>query len=215
MGIKDLVMSLPDNGLVRITLNQTHQGQQVRNVFWYRAEDAVGGDAALGIGQTFWEVVRTAWRAFTPATTLLTFDSVDVRYMDGDLDYAVYTIPEAERQGTRTAGTAQLMPVFIAANITLNPANRQVRPASKRIGGLLETDNNANAIELGTRSLLGALGTAFTATLASGGFIDFLTPVVVGMPNANRPTRLLIPIVSHQVGRNVTTQNSRKVGRGI
>lgn len=208
-------MALPDGGLVRITLNQTHQGQQVRNVFWYRAEDAVGGDAALGVGQTFWEVVRTAWRNFTPNTALLTFDAVDVRYMDGDLDYATYTIPEAERQGLRNVGSAQLMPVFIAANITLNPANRQVRPASKRIGGLVETDNNANQIEAGTRALLGALGTAFTTTLASGGFIDFLTPVVVGMPNANRPTRLLIPIVSQQVGRNVTTQNSRKVGRGI
>lgn len=208
-------MALPDGGLIRITLNQTHQGQQVRNVFWYRAEDAVGGDAALGVGQTFWEVVRTAWRNFTPNSPLLTFDAVDVRYMDGDLDYATYTIPEAERQGSRNVGSAQLMPVFVAANITLNPANRQVRPASKRIGGLVETDNNANQIEAGTRALLGALGTAFTTTLASGGFIDFLTPVVVGMPNANRPTRLLIPIVSQQVGRNVTTQNSRKVGRGI
>lgn len=208
-------MSLPDGGLVRITMNQTHQGQQVRNVFWYRAEDAVGGDAVLGIAQTFWETVRTPWRAFLPSTILLTFDSVDVRYMDGDEDYATYVIPEAERQGTRGAGTAQLMPVFVAANITLNPANRKVRPASKRIGGLIETDNNANFLEAATRTLLGSVGTAFTATLASGGFIDFLTPVVVGMPTATRPDRVLIPIVAAQVGRLVTTQNSRKVGRGV
>lgn len=201
-------------GLIRITMNQTHHGQAVRNVFWYKAVDAVGGDAALGIGQTFWENVRTAWRAFLPTIQLLTFDSVDVRYMDDDEDYAQYVVPDTERQGTRNVGASQLLPVFCAANITLNPANRKVRPASKRIGGLAEIDNAANTIEPTTRTLLQTLGNTFTATLASGGFIDFLEPVVVGMPNANRPARILVPIVSASPVRNVTTQNSRKIGRG-
>lgn len=208
-------MALPSGGLVRITVNQTQQLQQVRNVFWYRAEDAVGGDAAVGIGETFWNHVQAQWRAFVPTLASLTFESVDVRFMDGDEDYGTYLVPEAQRNGTRSPAGSQLLPVFCAANITLNPANRQVRPGSKRIGGLLEVDNNANNVESSALTLLQNLAARFTQQIVSGVFLDTLTPVVVGLPTETRPGRLLVPIVSAQVSRTLTTQNSRKLGRGI
>lgn len=214
VSIYKVVDMIPAGGLVRFSVNQTFQGQAVRNVFWYRAEDGVADDALLGIAQTFWEKVRTPWRAFAPNLSNLTFDAVEARAFDGDLDYAVYVIPVAEQVGTRSVGGSQFMPTFCAANITLNPANRQVRPGSKRIAGLVEVDNDANMLTTVSAGLLQTLANSFVGTIVSGGFIDTLTAVIHSPPTPDRPTRLLVPIVSASATRGITTQNSRKIGRG-
>lgn len=204
-------------GIVKITLRGTITGQrwQVGRYFapvgaaWLTA-DAVGG------AQAWWDNVKAAWRASVPAASSATFESVLFEEVGAGLAFGEYAIPVSEQLGTRAGATTDFLPSFNAAGVRLTVGTRVTRPGQMRIPGGLEQDQVGGTWVAGYVTLIDAIADKYDTQLTLGAPVATgnLTPKVVRLDVSGDVVVASQDIVGHVTNPNVTSQVSRKIGRG-
>lgn len=203
--------------LYEVSLKAINQGVNVYNVFQYEA--LVGDVTSDGadISESWWNHVKGVWRALVVGGAGMQFLSVTARDLTDPTGlYGSFAVPSGERQGTRAAPPqAELTPSFAAVGVRLTVGTRTTRPGQKRLAGLAEEDLFGQAVHSGILSLVNAWAAVVTEDMILGAPSALVTlrPVVVrrdvtGTPVAHQP------VTGYLVNPFVTTQVSRKVGRG-
>ena len=210
-------MSITSGGHVEIAVNMSIGGSQVLNVYDYVITGIAGTPSAVNIAEAWWNGVKAAYRALASTDFGAAFKSVKIKDLDTSTGEAgEYAIPSAEQTGTRTPpAQPQILPLFTAAGVRLTVPTRVTRPGQKRFPFLTESDNDT-----------GTLGSAYTALLNSL-MPGLIAPSILGAPAAGTTLRLMVvnksppgvfnygqQVASYVVSTNITSQNTRKPGRG-
>lgn len=201
---------------LKVTVQGVIMGQVFNNVQWYVTDGAAFLTAdAVGVGEAFWNDIKTVWRAAMATTADLTTRSIKVSEPGPTGAFGEYAIPPGEQQGTRTA-TSALMPSFNAAGFRQTVATRTTRPGQKRIVGQMESDVSGQALEGAYITLINAIAPKFCQPIILGAPVatGVLIPVIVKLDAAGEV------IASQEVtgfvtNPDATSQVSRKRGRGI
>lgn len=193
--------------------------QEVLNVFTMRIIDIESGDPDnyYGVARGFYFIWANLIK--TVQTTALSHLRTEVTELTG-LEQGIYANP------TPVIGTAvsPMLPTFNAASIQFIRASRLTRHGWKRIAGLTEgsvtlNDLTVDAIDDINAAIAGALvvgGAVFPQIDTDGDTVGEFTiePVIVGDPIPPSSLFRINSVNSVIVKPQVTTQNTRKVGRG-
>jgi len=207
-------MALTVGQIVRITDEQVLSSQQIINVYFYQITGIAPGDPLEidEVAQGWWNAVNATLRDCQ--SSALQHVSVIAEAIGGDKDYFEYTIPPAERAGT-SPFTGQQSSTFEAYSITLVPATRQTRPGSKRVAGVVENAMGDFGQIVPTQlSFLEDFGDVIAAPLNIGILgTSEISPVIYRPGNGINPP-VVNPVVGYRVALRVSTQNTRKIGKG-
>lgn len=203
---------------LRITIRGVIQAQAFNLVCWYNTDGAAFLTAtATGVGEAFWNDIKTVWRAAMESSPLLVTNSILVSEPGPTGAFGEYPIPVGERQGTRTVGTSDLLPSFNAAGIRLAVATRTTRPGQKRVPGALEVDQTNGAWVSGYMTLMNNLAPKFSSPITLGAPVatGVLIPIVTRVNPDTGDVDASQDVVGFVTNPYVTSQVSRKIGRGI
>lgn len=194
---------------------QAQAGQQVLNVYFYRLDTPVVGNAAQFLAESWVDNVLpdiTAWQCVDVVHT-----AVIVTNLFNESEQHTELISEAG------SGASTVMPTFVAVGFQLIGDNAAVRDGQKRYAGIDEGVVTDGVITDAT--LIGqlvALGVTLATGLPIGLDADALIPVIVGriltggsyrLPT-NSGEAVLSEIIDALFNVDVTSQTSRKPGRG-
>lgn len=188
------------------------------NTFDYNVLEIIGTPTADHYAQAWWNHVKTNYRALVGSSFGAVLMSVKVNELGNSVgEYGEYAIPLAEQTGTRSAPSDTTpAPVFNAAGVRLTVGTRLTRPGQKRFPFLYRDDLNSQVIASTYATPLNTLMTTLTANMTLGapaaGVV--LVPHVVGL-NPDGSIRQSQLVTGFLANPNVTSQVSRKVGRGI
>lgn len=210
-------MAVTVGHLYEVSIKAVNQGVNIYNVFQY---EALVGDASsdgADVSESWWNHVKGVWRALVVGGAGMQFLSVTTQDLSEPTGlYGSFAVPTGERQGTRTAPPqAELTPSFAAVGVRLTVGTRATRPGQKRLAGLVEEDLFGQAVHSGIISLVNAWADVVTEDMILGAPSALVTlrPVVVRRDVAGAPVTHQ-PVTGYLVNPFVTTQVSRKVGRG-
>lgn len=203
-------MPFAPGNIIRSIVEQTYDGQTCLNVFYHAIQDPFTTSITPAqYGEMLWGWYQAQWRGIVSSN--VSFERVIVENLDGGLDYGEYTIPDAEDNGT-IAGES--LAAFDAFAIQLNRTSRLVRQGAKRIVGVPESSvGNFGVLTSGALDGLQDLADLFAQDLNIG-LVTICHPVIVGFPNADRPTRVAVDIDTATAKTVITTQSTRKRGHG-
>jgi hypothetical protein len=207
------------NDEIKVAFRYTYLGQKCENVQTY----LVGGVSSVlftmdQVLEGLWNDYKARFRALgSTSTAVNTFDSLLGQQVGGSLQFAEFAIPSGERAGTRAAGDdGEWLTSFAAVGIRQTVGTRLTRPGQKRFPFLREGDVVGNAIAPTPLIPFNALGGAFSqvSVLGAPALGMALQPQVVHEPGARDPVRHVQPVIGWVTNSNVTSQVSRKLGRG-
>nr|CRY95698.1 hypothetical protein [uncultured prokaryote] len=211
-------MAISTGSRISISLSQVSAGQVQMNVWDYVVLELVGTPTAGNYAEAWWNHVKDDYRAIALAAWGSTFTAVKVTELGNPTgDYGEYAIPAGERAGTRTSPTdADAMPSYTAAGVRLGVSTRATRPGQKRIGFLTQSDVLGNDLQAGFNALLVTLMDTMKTnmTLGSPAAATVLVPSVVSL-NADGTIRTSQVITGYAINQHVTSQVSRRYGRGV
>lgn len=211
------IMAIVTGSLCEITLNMLRLSQQVNMVFQYRVIASPLTPSAVVIAETWWNHVKTVTRALAANNAENAFKTVRIRELDNSVgDYAEYDIPLAEQTGTRTGTLGDAMPPYVAVGIRLVVGTRATRPGQKRIPFVQEGDNVGGVLGASLQALVVTWANLMTTNMVLGAPAagTELDPIVT-RKDANGFVIADQPVTGYLINSNLTTQNSRKYGRGI
>lgn len=193
--------------------------QQWENVQWYRPTGTAFALVDAGaVAEAYWNNVKDLWRAIVPSSAGMTFESVFVAEPGATGAYGEFSVPVGEKDGTRTAGVGGqgLMP-FAAVGMRLTVATRTTRPGQKRFIGLTEGDNVNGILGVDMIAAVEALSVKFDSTIALGVPVatGVLDPIICRIDRATGDVTASQLVTGHVINSNITSQNSRKYGRGV
>jgi len=211
-------MAITEGTLLEITLGMRFQESVLMNVYAYEVTGTFTGIAAVNVAEAWWNSVKNVYRNCIRASEAIGFRTVMLRELNNPAgEFAEWNIPTGEQQGTRSGvSSSEFLPQFNAGGFRLTVGTRLTRPGQKRIPGLVEED-----------SVAGVLSSAYTAVLeALAAVVD--GPLTLGVPALGMDLQPIIcskdatgavvahqNVVGHVLNPYVTSQVSRKVGRGI
>lgn len=210
-------MAIGAGSLLEVSLKASLLGMQVLNVFQYKVEVYPGNINAAQVAQAWWNHVKNGYRGLATDQYTNLFRSVFVRELNNATgEVGEYNIPSAEQTPTRSAGAASdTVPPFMGMGVRLLVATRATRPGQKRLFGFAEADQVGGLWQTGALNAATTLMTALTQDIVLGAPAATMSikPRVVrkdllGVVTADQQ------IVGFLINQNVTTQNSRKFGRG-
>jgi hypothetical protein len=211
-------MALEAGDLIEVQLQQQVFSGIWYNTFQYRLEGSVPVAGAVAIAEGWWNHVKTTQRALVTAPFGSPFKSVKVRELNNPAgEFAEWDIPVGEQAGTRSAPVdADLMPPMVAAGARLTVATRLTRSGQKRMGYLTQTDSSAQTLTAGYITLFSAWLNVVTSimTLGAPAPLCALHPIVT-RKDAQGTVLAHQDVVGYVINPYTTTQNSRKIGRGI
>ena len=211
-------MAIQVGDFLRVMLRGIVGGVQVQNVWAYRVVSEPGGVEAAHVGQAWWNHVKNAYRPVATTGYTTAFQLVRVEQLGvPDGYFGEYAIPAGEQAGTRaTAGDATVAS-FVAVGVTLNVGTRVTRAGSKRLWGAGEGDLSGQYFGAAI------LGEAVLCMDACVGELTLGAPAALAMlqtvvARVNPSTGLVTAsqdVIGHTVRSEVTSQVSRKLGRGV
>lgn len=208
-------MALTIGSKIEMTVTQIVLGQTMANIWGYEIKAIPGTPTPVQIAEAYWNHVKATYRAIVPGVFGNVFRSVRLREMnDPNGAYAEYDIPIADQVGTRSA-SGDILPPFTAVGVRMVVGTRVTRPGQKRLVGLTEADQNAGVLVAGTVAIYKAFVdvAAGLLTLGAPAAATILQSQVFSKDNGG----FIIASQDVQgtiVNTNVSTQNSRKFGRG-
>lgn len=211
-------MAIGAGSLIEVTIGGSIHGQTWMNVHTYRVVGEIGDVSPAAWGEAIWNDLKGSLRPLVSSAHLSAFQWARVREMDSLTgEYGEFPIPPAEWPGTGTASAGGVAPPFVAAGIRLTVSTRVTRPGQKRIPGASEGDMNSAAWESAYLTKLNTHGFALStpSTLGAPALGSEVQPVVVsrdpasGLPTAHQN------VTGYLSNPYITSQNTRKVGRGI
>lgn len=210
-------MTIATGALIEIALVQTLFSQQVINAWQYQVTAGATGVSAADIGQAWWNNCKTPYRGIVGNTLGACFQSVRVTELNNPSGiFGSYAIPAAEQTGTRTPTAGdQFMPPFTAVGVQLVVGTRVTRPGQKRFPYLMEADNINGGLQGTMKALVSTLMDTMIADeiLGAPALLVTLDPIVVHKQPDGSVTEHQ-PITGYLVNPNITSQNTRKIGRG-
>lgn len=204
--------------LMRVTLYGSYLGQETLNVFFYSKDSDSSGTGAANdaesIAEAFNARVVTALLPLINAAAIYT--GVKVEGVYGNTDFG--EISFAPRTGT-FAG--EPMPSFVAHAFRLTRPSNTIRHGQKRFAGVAETQSNGNTQNIAV-NIINAVTDALTAPLdgtepagypdgPGTGYVPVLASFILQGQERLEPFFMRFTTAAY---RGVTTQNTRKPGRG-
>lgn len=199
-----------------VTDHQQMEGQEVLNVYFYRLDTPVVGNAAEMAVASFIDAVLP---------DIVEFQSDNIVHTEVSARN-LFNVSETWSELISEPGlnAADTFPTFNAVGYRLIGDNSAVRDGQKRYAGILETAVTDGVItDATTLTALATLALQLAAGLAIGLDIDALIPVIVGrilvspgvyrLPD-NAGEAVLSEIVDALFNVEVTSQTSRKIGSG-
>ena len=204
---------------VDITLRYNWVGQQMQSRRRFRCIGAAFLNAEpLAVAEAWWNDVKGVWRALAPAAAGNLFTSINVEEVGGGMAFGEYAIPLAEQTGTRvTTGFAAAAPSFLAVGCRFTVGTRLTRPGQMRFSFLYENDMETQTVGTAYKALANAVAAKYASTITLGAPVatGVLKGQVVHITDPLTGAFAAQDIVGYLVADNLTTQNSRKIGRGI
>lgn len=207
------------NDEIRVAWRYVYLGQRCENVQTY----LVGGVSSVlftmdQVLEGLWNDYKARFKAVMSAERVVNnFDSLAGDQIGGALQFGEYAVPFADQLGTRGPGQViNWLNSFSAVGVRQTVGTRVTRPGQKRFPFLVEGDVSNNAVDPATLILFDALGGAFSqvSVLGAPALGMALQPQVVHEPGVRDPVRHVQPVIGWQTNANVTSQVSRKLGRG-
>lgn len=208
------LMAITTSSILRITIFQTYQLQQVLNVFHAKQTAGAASDTALEVLRGFWDEIKNDWQNAMPNNAAMSTYRILLEDLVAPHDFADYSIPTGERSGARTV-SGNLLNSFSAASVKITTATREVRPGGKRITGLSEDIVDGQLLAGSYVTLLNTLFSTIEAgwdALAPGSGSYDVGVYGVGRPAA--PPLKFRQMNGFEVSPYVSSQVSRKIGRG-
>lgn len=210
-------MAIGAGSLIEIALNQRGYGggMQFLNVYQYQVNSWPLSVTAAQAAEAWWNHVKTTYRACVPSILTDWFRTVRITELNNPVgDFAEWDVPVGEQAGTRATST-ELMPPYVSVGVRLLVGTRSTRPGQKRIAPLVEADQNTGILQAPLRGLVVNLMNVMTAdiTLGAPAATTTLVPIVT-RKNAAGTVTASQQIIGYLINNDVTTQNSRKFGRG-
>lgn len=211
-------MAITVGALLEVSIGGEANNNAVFNVWQYEVTTSFPAITAENVAEAWWQHVKAVYRGIAATNYSGLFRQVMVRELNAPTGaFGSWAIPSAEWAGTRSPGSAaEFLPTFNAAGVRLNVGTRVTRPGQKRFCGLVESDNNSGSL---TAGVLTAIDNAMVVMIAS---------MTLGAPAATMVLRPVVtrkdatgvvtahqPIGSYSTNNLVTSQVSRKPGRGI
>lgn len=208
-------MTIAENSLIEIVHNQVYMGQQTLNVWQFNIDSLPGTPSLVQVLEGYWNNIKATTRALAGSGDGDIFLSLRGREMNNPAgDYAEFDIPLSERTGTRVSSGDKL-PAQAAVGCRLVVGTRITKPGQKRYAFIHEGDNTDGVLQSGYRTpLVNHLNVMIaTMTLGAPAALTVLTAQICKKDNSGF-------VVSHQpitgfiINTNISSQNSRKIGRG-
>lgn len=203
---------------IDVTLKYFWGSSTQMSVFSYAVAELTSIPTAVNYGEAWWNHMKTTTRALVGSAVGDVFSSVVVRELNNPSgELAEFDIPSGERAGTRSTPTQnQYLPSFTSVGIRLTVNTRATRPGQKRWSTLYEEDNTNGQVTAAYKALIVAWANVFTApiTLGAPAAATVLTPIVCRR-DAQGTVLASQAITGYVVNSWLTTQNTRKLGRGI
>ena len=138
-------MGFTEGDLAEISIVAQNSGVTYMNVWQYQISGTFSGVDAAAVGEAWWNHVKDDYRGVVASTYGAWFREVLVRELNDPIgEYGTFVIPSGEAEGTRNPGSETgLLQPYAALGMKLAVGTRVTRPGSKRLGGLVELDNNA------------------------------------------------------------------------
>lgn len=210
-------MAIANGSLIQISVKGAIFGQQQMNVFQYEVGGLSGPVSAVNVGQAYWNHVKATYRPLVSAGHGAAFQTVFVEEIDTiPGEYAEYAIPTGERAGTGANAGQGLMPPFVAAAVRLTVGTSLTRPGQKRVSGQDESDGNSSTWEASYVTKLNAWAAIIGGNMVLGAPAAAmeLRPIVVKRPAIGSPVTQYQLVTGTFVNNTITSQNTRKIGRG-
>lgn len=211
-------MAVTTNDLVEIEVHYTYYNQIFMNVFQYQITGTPGPVDMSDLLPAYWNHVKAVYRALSAIGLGAVFQKIVGRELNAPTgDLAEFGIPEGEQTGTRiTPSPADALPPFNSTGIRFMVSTRATRPGQKRVPFLYEVDNlNASLTPTFTGLLVNWANLMTSAlTLGAPSALTVLQPIVT----RKNPTGLVTafqPVTGYLINPLITSQNSRKIGRGM
>lgn len=205
--------------LLAITLRWLWLGQQMQTKRYFRAAGAAFLTASPeNVGEAYWNHVKAAWRALPVSSMTNVFQSVLVEEIGGGLSFGEYAVPSGEKGGTRAAGSlGDVLPSFNNVGVRFTVATRATRPGQMRIPFMYDGDTDAQGVAAPFVALVNTLANLYKADMVLGAPVatGVLRMQVVKFTNTV-PAAVAArqDVVGQVINGNVTSQVSRKAGRG-
>lgn len=211
-------MAITTGSLVEMEVHFTYYNQQYMNVFQYQVNNMPPSVTAGNLAQGYWNHIKATYRALAATSFGSTFQKIVLRELNNPVgELAEFGIPEGEQVGTRTPpGGTDAMPPFNSAGVRLLVGTRATRPGQKRVGWIMEADNTNASLQPAMTALITNWANVMFVSMALGSpaALASLIPIIT----RKTPQGLVLahqPIISYLINPLVTTQNSRKIGRGM
>lgn len=222
-------MALGD--IYAVSVFQSLNSQRVINVFYYRQFvpfDPIGtGTRAAALGVSFRNNVIPDWRSC--AITALSFDRVEVENLFDDTDVWSDILAQTGMRTPPPGTPTEFLPTFMSLGVTLDGQGKHVRDGKKRFAGLWEGDNINGFAGTGVVAAYQPLIARLSQNRDYGGVLltDGFEPIVVQrvkemvadqqkyrLPRT-RAEAVFKVITEAALSVILTTQNSRKIGKGV
>lgn len=201
-------MAVGDKMVLTVIGQNLQNTQQIVNVFAYTNTTTAGSCADL---ITAWQSeIQDNYLGVLSNFYLLT--QINAINLDNTLDFATVA---AALNGTRSG---QVMPSFVCWEFMYVRADRAAHNGRKSIGVVSEDDVTNGTVTPSFAATVNGLATAMGAILTTGGSAPEFTPAIwrragnYGTPPVAYPDTFY-PVAS-VVYRRVSSQNTRKTGRG-
>lgn len=204
---------------IKITIRYEYLGEQCENVGWY-----FGGGAAfvtatmLQVLEAYWNDVKAAWHALAyNSLGINSINSILGETIGGSLEFAEFAIPEDERVGDKTTGTAgSALPGTLAGAVRLTVGTRVTRPGQKRAPFIGEEEIVGNDLEAAYLTQLSDWGETWsqTRTLGAPAATAVLVPNVVSIDRSTGDILARQDVTGQIINPYASSQVSRKRGHG-
>jgi hypothetical protein len=211
-------MAIAPGSIAEFTVSGGTFSQVWSNVYTYEVIVWPSGVTAEQAAEAYWDHIKATYRALLPVGWASAFQTITCKDLTNPTgDYAVYGIPSAERAGTRSNPSGHAMPPFLAVGARLNVGSRVTRPGQKRFTGLYEVDSNGDTVDSGFKATVEAILAVVVGGVVLGApaATVSLDPVVVKRDPVDGSVLAHQLVTSYTVNELLTSQNTRKIGRGI
>jgi len=211
-------MAIEAGSLIEWTVGGRIFSQTWMNVWQYKVIGELGSPSTTNLAEALWNNLKVSYRALICTAHGAAFEFSRVRELDSLVgEYGEWPIPTGERAGTGTAGAGGVVQPFVAAGLKLAVGTRVTRPGAKRIPGQDEADANGASWELAYVTKLNTFCTAANVQAVLGApavGTEVKLHVVRKDPNTGLPI-VSQPVIALVPNLYITSQVSRKIGRGI
>jgi hypothetical protein len=211
-------MAIGNNDIIRVTTQTAMLGMNCLNVFTYRAEEVVGAPTYEAVADSFEQLYDATVNFIIHPEAVLNL--VKVENLTNEIDIFTKVFSDAGRG----ANAGQLMPPYVTYSIRLLRSSKITRHGSKRFAGVGENFVNGGvwtAGGAGPQEIIEFCKDHITVD-PTGDVLAVLRPVIIGRTLAIVDGAETYPLDLGKVNpvqdadfRGISTQNTRKYGRGI